>query len=168
MANYTYNNQIFTEFVEQLGTAARTGYFDRAGYKIPGVAPHTATGRLSYDLPFGDLRGLGAFVEYTYQSSYFIDNGNVLTIPGYGLVSANVHFDRDVDLLWLKRFSAYFEVRNIFDRNWVASANNIQNQVGLVNGQIVQAGYTTLAQNATGSIYAGNPRLFQGGVRFKF
>lgn len=168
MANYTYNNQIFTEFVEQIGTAARTGYFDRAGYKIPGVAPHNATGRLAYDVPFGDFRGLGAFVEYTYQSSYYIDNGNVLTIPSYGLVSANVHLDRDVDFLWLKHFSAYFEVRNIFDRNWIASANNIQNQAGLVNGQVVQAGYTTLAQNATGSIYAGNPRLFQGGVRFKF
>ncbi len=178
MANYTYNNQMFTEFVEQLGTSAttvnrvtipgRTGYFDRAGYKIPGVAPHNATGRLSYDVPVGDLKGLGAFVEYTYQSSYFIDNGNVLTIPSYGLLGANVHYDRDVEIGWLKHFSAYFEVRNILNRGWIASANNIQNQVGLVNGQVVQGGYWQLAATGTGSIYAGNPRMFQGGVRFKF
>lgn len=168
MANYTYNNQIFTEFVEQIGTAARTGYFDRAGYKIPNVAPHNATARVSYDLPFGDFRGVGAFVEYNYQSSYYIDNGNVLTIPGYGLVNANLHFDRDVNFGWLKHFSAYFEVRNIFDRRWVASANNISNTVSLVNGAVVQNDYAQLAQNATGSIYAGNPRLFQGGVKFKF
>ena len=171
MANYTYNNQIFTNFTEELGTAnpgGRTGYFNRAGYRIPNVAPHNATGRLAYDQPHGDFKGLGAFVEYTYQSSYFIDNGNVLTIPGYGLVSANVHLDRDVNLGWLKHFSAYFEVRNIFDRSWVASANNISNTVALVNGAVVQNGYAVLAQNGTGSIYAGNPRLFQGGVRFKF
>ncbi|MGJ0506508.1 MAG: TonB-dependent receptor family protein [Methylocystis sp.] len=168
MANYTYNNQIFTEFVEQIGTTARTGYFDRAGYKIPGVAPHNATARLSYDVPFGDFRGLGAFVEYNYQSSYYIDNGNVLTIPSYGLINTNLHYDRDVDIGWLKHFTAYFEVRNIFDRHWVASANNISNTVQLVSGVVVQNGYTSLAQNATGSIYAGNPRLFQGGVKFKF
>jgi iron complex outermembrane receptor protein len=168
LANYTYNNQIFTNFTELLGTAARTGYFNRAGYKIPGVAPHSATARLGYDQPYGDYRGLGAYVEYNYQSSYFIDNGNVLTIPSFGLVNANVHFDRDVETGPLKHFSAYFEVRNIFDRNWVASANNIQNSVALFNGAVVQNGYFQLAQNGTGSIYAGNPRLFMGGVRFKF
>jgi iron complex outermembrane recepter protein len=32
----------------------------------------------------------------------------------------------------------------------------------------VQTGYSFMAQNATGSIYAGNPRFFQGGVKFKF
>lgn len=168
MANYTYNNQMFTEFVEQIGTTTKTGYFDRAGYKIPGVAPHTATARLAYDVPFGDYKGLGAFVEYNYSSSYFIDNGNVLTIPSYGLVNTNLHFDRDVDIGLLKHFTAYFEVRNIFDRTWVASANNISNSVSLVNGSVVQNGWWALAQNATGSIYAGNPRLFQGGVKFKF
>ncbi|WP_036280209.1 TonB-dependent receptor [Methylocystis sp. ATCC 49242] len=169
LANYTYNNQIFTDFTETLGTATQTGYFNRAGYKIPGVAPHNATARLAYDHPHGDFKGLGAFVEYNYQSSYFIDNGNVLTIPGYGLVNANVHFDREIDNSWpLKHFTAYFEVRNIFDNNWVASANNISNTVALVNGMVVQNGYFQLAQFGTGSIYAGNPRLFQGGVKFKF
>jgi iron complex outermembrane recepter protein len=171
MANYTYNNQIFTQFTEALGTAnpgGRTGYFDRAGYKIPNVAPHTATGRLGYDQPHGDFKGLGAFVEYNFQSAYFVDNGNVLTIPGYGLVNANLHFDRELEYGPFKHFTAYFEVRNIFDRNWVASANNIQNSVSLVNGAVVQNGYAQLAQNGTGSIYAGNPRLFQGGVKFKF
>jgi iron complex outermembrane receptor protein len=168
MANYTYNNQIFTDFTELLGTSTRTGYFNRAGYKIPNVAAHNATARVSYDQPYGDFKGLGAFVEYNYQSSYYLDNGNVLTIPSYGLINANLHFDRDVELGWLKHFTTYFEVRNIFDRNWVASANNIQNTASLVNGNVVQNGYAQLVLNGTGSIYAGNPRVFQGGVRFKF
>jgi iron complex outermembrane receptor protein len=171
LANYSYNNQVFTNFTELLGTAGatgRTGHFNRAGYKIPNVAPHTATARLAYDQPFGDYKGLGAFVEYVYQSSYYLDNGNVLTMPSYGLVNANVHFDRDIEAWPVKNFAVYFEVRNIFDRNWIASANNIQNSVALFGGAVVQNGYATLAQNGTGSIYAGNPRLFQGGVKFKF
>ena len=171
LANYSYNNQVFTNFTELLGTAGatgRTGQFNRAGYKIPNVAPHTATARLAYDQPFGDYKGLGAFVEYVYQSSYYLDNGNVLTMPSYGLVNANVHFDRNIEAWPVKNFAVYFEVRNIFDKNWIASANNIQNTVALVNGVVVQNGYAQLAQNGTGSIYAGNPRLFQGGVKFKF
>lgn len=171
LANYSYNNQVFTNFTELLGTAGatgRTGHFNRAGYKIPNVAPHTATARLAYDQPFGDYKGLGAFVEYVYQSSYYLDNGNVLTMPSYGLVNANVHFDRDIEAWPVKNFAVYFEVRNIFDRNWISSANNIQNSVALFGGAVVQNGYATLAQNGTGSIYAGNPRLFQGGVKFKF
>ncbi len=67
-----------------------------------------------------------------------------------------------------------FGVRNIvvledgFDRTWVASANNVSNSVQLVKGAVVQNSWWPMAQNATGSIYAGNPRLFQGGVKFKF
>jgi len=33
---------------------------------------------------------------------------------------------------------------------------------------VVQNGYAYMSQYSTGSIYAGNPRLFQGGVKFKF
>ncbi|MGJ0424620.1 TonB-dependent receptor family protein [Methylocystis sp.] len=168
LANYSYNNQIFTDFNEQLAAGGVTTYFNRAGYKIPNVPAHNATARLGYDQPFGDYKGLGAFVEYVYQSSYYLDNANILTIPSYGLVNANIHFDRDLRFWPVKNFSVYFEVRNIFDRTWVASANNITNSVALVNGVVVQNGYAQLAQSGTGSIYAGNPRLFQGGVKFKF
>ena len=38
LANYSYNNQIFTNFNEQLAAGGVTSYFDRAGYKIPNVA----------------------------------------------------------------------------------------------------------------------------------
>jgi iron complex outermembrane receptor protein len=171
IANYTYNNQIFTDFVEQLGTAnpgGVTGYFNRANYKIPGVAPHELTARVGYDQPFGDFKGLGGFVEYTYKSSYFLDNGNVLTIPSYGIVNLNIHFDRDIPGGFLKSVGMFFEVRNIFDRAYIASANNITNRVTKVNGVAVQNPYIDLAQNSTGSIYAGIPRVFQGGVKFKF
>lgn len=55
-----------------------------------------------------------------------------------------------------------------FDLTYVAAANNIQNRASLQNGVVVQNGYADLAQQQTGSIYAGTPRLFQGGMKFRF
>lgn len=161
LANYSYNNQIFTSFVEQRGPSS---FFDRAGYKIPGVAPHELTTRIGYDIPQGDFKGVGAYLEYVLKSSYFIDNGNQLTIPGYGLVNLNLHYDRDVSIGFLKNISAFVEVRNVFDRTYVASATVIANSLtsGFQNPGFV------LAQNSTGSIYSGQPRAIQGGVKFKF
>jgi iron complex outermembrane receptor protein len=170
LANYTYNNQIFTNFVEALappaGAPAGTKFlFDRAGYRIPGVAPHELTARLGYDLPYGELKGLGGYVEYVYKYSYFVDNGNQLTIPSYGVLNLNLHYTRDIPDSFLKNFSAFVEVRNVFDRTYAASANNVTNTIvaaGFQNPGIV------LANTATGSIYAGMPRAVQGGVKFKF
>ena len=58
----------------------------------------------------------------------------------------------------------YAEVRNVFDRTYVASANNISNSVtaaGLQNGANVLA-------NTTNSIYAGSPRAFVAGIKLAF
>lgn len=164
MGNYSYNNQIFTNFVEQLGPNA---LFNRAGYKTPGVAPHELSARLGYDESYGDLKGLGAFVEYAYKSSYFIDNGNQLTLPSYGLVNVNVHYESELagNPFFLKGMTLYFQVQNLFDRTWIAAANNVSNTLdvsGWQNPGVV------LARTGTGSIYAGSPRAFQGGVKFKF
>ncbi|HEY8064386.1 MAG TPA: TonB-dependent receptor [Methylosinus sp.] len=161
LANYAYNNQIFTQFTEQRGP---TSYFDRAGNKIPGVAPHELTTRIGYDIPQGDFKGVGAYLEYVLKSSYFIDNGNQLTIPGYGLVNLNLHYDRDVSIGFLKNISAFIEVRNVFDRTYVASATVISNSLG---SGFQNPGFV-LSQNSTGSIYAGQPRAVQAGVKFKF
>ena len=134
LANYTYNNQIFTNFTEQLGRKDRP----------ISIAPATrfrASRRMSSPhasamiMPYGDLKGLGAFVEYVYKSSYFMDNGNQLTMPSYGVVNVNLHYrSRPCNPLILKNFSAFFEVRNVFDRNYIASANNITNTVSLATG----------------------------------
>ncbi len=164
VGNYSYNNQMFTNFTEQLGASS---LFNRAGYKIPGVAPHELTARLGYDQPYGPLKGLGAFVEYVYKSSYYIDNGNQLMLPSYGLVNANIHYDGDLGAnpLFLKNVTVFLQVQNIFDRTWIAAANNITNTIDARGGQNPGA---ILASTGTGSIYAGTPRAVMGGVKFKF
>ena len=54
------------------------------------------------------------------------------------------------------------EVRNVFDRTYVASANNIGNSVR------PPAFRTAASASTTGSIYAGSPRAFMAGMKLAF
>jgi iron complex outermembrane recepter protein len=165
---YTYNDQIVTSFNEQLkvtsGGKTLTANLDRSGNKIPGVAPNELLARIGYDEPSGQLKGLGAYVEWQWKDAFFMDSGNVLKAPGYDLVNLNMHWDAKVQRPWLDSARAYFEIRNLFDRTHIASANNITDSLatsGTQNGAGVLA-------NSTGSIYAGTPRTYYGGFRLKF
>jgi iron complex outermembrane receptor protein len=60
----------------------------------------------------------------------------------------------------------YFEIRNIFNTTFVASANNITDTLNSTTGAVNPG--SVLAVTGTGSIYAGEPRAFAGGVRFAF
>lgn len=160
---YTYLDQIYTEYTEVLNNGASFS-FNRAGNKIPGISPNELTARLSYDEVSGPLQGLGGFVEVQWKDSFYMDNANLLKAPGYELVNLNVHYKTDLVSDYLKSLNLYFEVRNVFDRTYVASANNIGNSVtagGVQNPASVLA-------NSTGSIYAGSPRTFIAGMKVAF
>ena len=60
----------------------------------------------------------------------------------------------------------FFEVKNVFDRTYIASANNITDSINAVTG--VQNPGSVLAITGTGSIYAGAPRAFIGGLKLAF
>jgi iron complex outermembrane receptor protein len=160
---YTYNDQFYTEYNEQLTTGAISATFNRAGNKIPGIAPHEATARLGYDQIGGALDGLGSYVEYVYKDAFFMENGNLLRAPGYQLVNLNIHYDRTLNDPIVKGFTAYAEVRNIFDTTYVASANNITNT--LAAGGVQSSG--AVLAGIAGSIYAGSPRTFLAGLRLR-
>lgn len=162
-AAYTYLDQFYTEYVESI-TNGTTYSFNRAGNKIPGISPNELTARLSWDETAGPLRGLGAFVEVVWKDSFYMDNANLLKAPGYELVNANVHYKTDLTSETFKSLSAFLEVRNLFDRTYVASANNIGNAVTAAG---VQNPASVLA-NTTGSIYAGMPRAFVAGMKIAF
>ncbi len=162
-AAYTYLEQFYTEYTENLVNGA-TFSFNRAGNKIPGISPNELTARLGYDQMWGPLAGLGAFVEVQWKDSFYMDNANLLKAPGYELVNLNVHYNTDLKSDYFKSLSMFAEVRNVFDRTYVASANNIGNSVtaaGLQNPASVLA-------NSTGSIYAGSPRAFIAGMKLAF
>ncbi len=167
-AAYSLTDQVYTEFNERLssgsGASAKTAVIDRANNKIPGVSPQELLARLGYDQEWGLLKGLGAYVEYQWKDEFFVDNGNLLKAPGYELVNVNVHYIMNPALLNVSALSAYFEVRNIFDKTYISSANNISNTLNAA-GQADAAG---VLANSTGAIYAGTPRVHYGGMKLKF
>jgi iron complex outermembrane receptor protein len=160
---YTYLDEVYTDYIENITNGAVFS-FDRAGNKIPGISPNELTARLGYDEFSGRFAGLGAFVELQWKDSFYMDNGNLLKAPGYELVNVNVHYKTDVVSSYVRSVSAFLEVRNIFDRTYVASANNIANS--LTAGG-VQSPASVLA-NTTGSIYAGSPRTVVAGIKVAF
>lgn len=163
-AAYTYDNQIFTKYNEVLTGAGTSSAFSRTGNRLPGVPPQTLYAKLGYEQETGPLKGLEAYVEYYHQSSFFMDNANLLSAPGYQLVNINVHWTKDIDQSVLKSFSTFAEIRNIFNTTYVSSANNIADTLIAAN---TQAPAATLASTA-GSIYAGTPRTVIAGMKVKF
>ena len=93
-----------------------------------------------------------------------MDNANLLKAPGYELVNLNVHYKTDLVSDYFKSLNLFFEVRNVFDRTYVASANNIANY-GHGGGPSKSA---SVLANTTGSIYAGSPRAFVAGMKVAF
>ena len=163
MAAYTYLDEVYTEYVENITNGAVFG-FNRAGNKIPGISPNELTARIGYDEVTGQLAGLGGFVEVQWKDSFYMDNANLLKAPGYELVNLNVHYETDLVSDTFRSLNLFLEVRNVFDRTYVASANNIANTVTTAG---LQNPASTLA-NTTGSIYAGSPRTFVAGMKVAF
>ncbi|RYD96243.1 MAG: TonB-dependent receptor, partial [Sphingomonadales bacterium] len=163
--NYSYNDHHYTEFSERLTSGTVTALFDRDGNKIPGVIPTFVNGRIGYDQPDGALEGVGGFVELTYRSSYFIDNGNQLKIPGYTLANLNLHYGPPEGMGWLSRMRFFVSVQNLFDKTYVGSASVIANSLNPATGLQNPA---SVLMNSTGSIYAGVPRTIYGGVKARF
>ncbi|MCK1638888.1 TonB-dependent receptor [Bradyrhizobium sp. 157] len=161
-AAYTYLDQYYTEYTEDIrsqGAGGTVFSFNRAGNKIPGISPHELTARLGYEQMWGPLAGLGAFVEVQWKDSFWMDNANLQKAPGYELVNLNVHYTTDLVSDYFRSLSMYVEVRNVFDRTYIASANNLGNSVtaGGIQGL-----------STSGTIYAGSPRAFIAGMKLAF
>ncbi|WP_442755782.1 TonB-dependent receptor [Methylocystis sp. JAN1] len=163
-AVYSLNSQYITEMMEGLPSgSAPSVYLNRSGKKIPNVAPHTITTRASYDIPHGAYKGLGAFVEYVFKSAYTLDAANLSSIPGYGLVNLNLHYNRDVENFYFRNIEVYLSLNNVFDRRYMAATFIMPNT--LTGGIETPA---AILANAAGGVYAGQPRAVIGGMKLKF
>lgn len=168
---YTFNNQFFTNFWDDLGTiGGRAVLYNRAGNRIPNVPAHTMTMRYGYDQPYGDLAGLGAYAEYIFKSDYTIDNANFTTLPSYSVVNLNTHYNHDITNFYFKNIELYFEVSNIFNRTYVSGAfvvgNTLLGNTPIQTPLVWPTGGLVTAQGA--GIIAGQPRAFTGGIKLKF
>jgi iron complex outermembrane receptor protein len=163
-ASYSLDDQRYTEYTERLSAGNLSAAFDRKGNRIPGVTPNYLNLRLAYDHPTGPAGGVGAFVEFNARDSAFMDNANLVKAPSYKLVHLNVHFDPHFDGKDSLSPHLFFEVRNLTNRVYVASASNISDSINATTG--LQNPASVLFNS--GSIWAGAPRTFSGGVRMRF
>ncbi|WP_082515134.1 TonB-dependent receptor family protein [Methylobacterium sp. Leaf112] len=162
---YTFDDQFYTRYVEQLSGGSFTARFDRAGKLIPGVPAHQLLARLGYEQVGGPLSGLGGFVEVVAQDDFFVDNANLLKAPGYALVNANVHYVTDLTGGYARRLNLYVEARNLLDRTYASSVQNLANSLNAGTGGLNGAG---VLAGITGSVYAGAPRTVVAGMKLSF
>lgn len=162
--SYLYDNQIYTDYIEQLTTGNVTNSFTRNGNRIPGVQPHFLNARVAYDQPAGRLRGFGGYLETSWRDNYLLDNANLLSAPGYTLLNLSTHYDPPADRGMLSHMQFFFDIQNLTDKAYVASAGNVTNSL---NSRGQQNG-TSVLMTSTGSIYAGTPLASYGGVHLRF
>ncbi|WP_263385689.1 TonB-dependent receptor [Granulicella arctica] len=163
--SYMYDNQIYTNYSEAITSGTLTGTFSRSGNMIPGVVPNFLNARVVYDQPTGKLRGFGGFIEADWRDNYQLDNANLLTASGFTLLNISMHYDPPTGHGALSRLRFYFDIQNLANKTYVASAGNITNSLNATTG--LQNGASVLA-TSTGSIYTGTPRASYGGVRVRF
>jgi len=163
--SYTWMDQHYVEYVERLSAGNQSTTFDRSGNKIPGVPPNNISGRIGWDQPSGRAKGLGGYLEVSYRDSAFMDNANLLKVPGYTLWNLNLHYDPASGSTARDRLHLLLEIRNLTDQVYVASASNIADSINSTTG--LQNPASTLA-NTTGSIWAGAPRSIFAGARVRF
>jgi iron complex outermembrane receptor protein len=142
-----------------------TATFNRAGNRIPGIEPNNIFARLAYDEDGGPFAGLGGFVETYWRDAFFTDNANLIKAPGYGIVNLNLHYDPSIGASYLKGILFFLQIQNLFDKAYVASANNVSDSISATTGLLNPA---SVVASATGSIYAGPPLSVIGGIRVKF
>ena len=164
-ASYTWMDQVYDDYLERISAGAFSREFDRKGNKIPGITPNNLTVRGGYDHPSGPLAGLGGHLEYTYRDDTVLDNANQIAAPGYRLWNLNLHYDGKFAGRSTKSFHLLFEIRNLADTVWVASAGNLANSLNATTGD--QNGFAVL-RTATGSILSGAPRTIFTGARVGF
>ena len=165
-AAYTYIDEFYTDYIERLSAGVFTAAFNRDGNKIPGVSPNELLTRVAYDQPTGTWKGLGGFIEYQFKDGYYIDNANFVKVPAYALVNLNAHYVIELTNNGLKSATLFFEVRNVFNKTYAASANDVSDSLSAATG--VENPGSVLATTGTGSIYAGAPRTFVGGFKLAF
>lgn len=170
-AAYQLDAQIYRSYTETLKTGSGATFlsasFVRDGNRIPGVVPNNLNARLVYDKPSSRYGDFGTYAEVNFRDSYWLDNANLLQAPSATVFGFDVHFDPAPGRGVWSRTHFYFDLQNLTNRTFLGSAGNITDTISNVDGVAVENGASTLAA-ATGSIYAGAPRLAIGGFRIKF
>ncbi len=148
---YTFNDHRYTTFNELISGVS----FDRDGKQIPGVERHILNARLGYESAYH----VGAWLEMNWLDDFFVNNSNTLKTDAYTVYNLNLHYSRDLAGPIVHGVSAFFEVQNLFDQEYIASAN-----------VVADATTDTPFNLATTkqAFFSGDARSYFAGLKLKF
>ncbi|EPX59390.1 Ferrichrome-iron receptor [Cystobacter fuscus DSM 2262] len=87
------------------------------GKRPTGVPEFLSSLWLDYTQPDGVLKGLGVGAGVRYVGQSFVDRANTLSVPGYVLVDAGVHYERE-------HWRAALNASNLLDATYVSSCSS--------------------------------------------
>jgi len=96
------------------------------GKRRPQVPTHTASLWADYAIPAGPLSGLSAGVGVRRVGKTEADASNTLSVAGYTLVDMALRYDLGRSSPALRGWRAELNVKNLFDRYYVASCMNVE------------------------------------------
>lgn len=149
---YTFNDHVYKEFLETIGAGVT---LDRSGKQIPGVERHILNAKLGYESRYH----LGGWIEVNCLSDFFVNNSNTLKAEGYQVANVNLHYSRDLPEPYIRGVTAFFEIQNLFDVDYIASANVVAD-----TPTDTPANLATTKQ----AFFAGPERSFWAGLKLKF
>jgi iron complex outermembrane receptor protein len=117
-AAYTYLDEIYTEYTENIINGGVFS-FNRAGNKIPGISPNRRRPG-SVMTNFRAACGARCIRRSPVEGLVLHGQCQPAEGAGYELVNLNVHYKTDLMSDYLRSLSLYLEVRNVFDRTYVA------------------------------------------------
>ena len=119
---FTFSRNTYTEYrVDSVHyDKAKAGRFaDYSGNEIVGI-PDVFFGT-TLDLAPRALRGVGVQLGVQGASSYFADDANTVTVPGFATASAGLSYTAPVHASGIA-VRGFLTVNNVFDRHHIASA----------------------------------------------
>ncbi len=153
--SYSFNDHVYKEFMESIGSGSSVVTLDRSGKQVPGVERHVINSRLGYET----AGRTGGWIELVRIEPYYINNNNTLEVPASTLFNLNVHYTKEVKWGWVSKITLFSDVRNVFDQKYIGSA-------------VVVADATTDTLSSLSStkqaFFAGQPLSFNAGVKISF
>lgn len=135
---YTHMDSKYVRFVDSLNQGGAINLINQAGHSVPAVENNVLNSKLSYEHP----SGLGGWFEGSWVDSFVVNNNNTLATPAYWLFNLNIHDTYKFSNNGYVKFAkSYFEMDNIFNKTYVASAVPVADTVSPSQMQTFFAGY---------------------------
>jgi iron complex outermembrane receptor protein len=147
---FTHMESKYVSFIDQFVVGGVLTQVNQSGHSVPAVERNVLNTKALYQHP----SGWGGWFELSWIDSFFINNANTLGSPAYILCNLNIHDRYELkNNKYVRYVKSFFQISNLFDKTYVASAVPIADSTPDPSKQ---------------AFFAGYGRAFYGGVTLGF